>query len=146
MGGARGCSDFVLSTSADGDYRFQFVIDYAAMGALELLLILAGILLFVPAKRLTTIFHSFASALSKPIRSLRRRPSTEPVAAPAEVTPPTKNEARQSRVPDSTGPAVLSVCVLLAALFILLFRDSNAEDKHWAYGALGTLMGFWLKK
>jgi hypothetical protein len=40
---------------------------------------------------------------------------------------------------------LITVPVLFAALFVILSRRYAASEKHWAYGAVGTLLGFWLK-
>ena len=40
---------------------------------------------------------------------------------------------------------ILSVCLLLASLFVILAERYTPADKHWAYGTTGTIVGFWLK-
>ena len=40
---------------------------------------------------------------------------------------------------------VISAVLLIAALFVILTKKYPPQDKHWAYGALGTVVGFWLK-
>lgn len=40
---------------------------------------------------------------------------------------------------------VISAILLAAALFVILTKKYPPQDKHWAYGALGTVVGFWLK-
>jgi hypothetical protein len=44
-----------------------------------------------------------------------------------------------------TAQLVISAVLLTAALFVILTKKYPAADKHWAYGALGTVVGFWLK-
>jgi hypothetical protein len=39
----------------------------------------------------------------------------------------------------------VSIIVLIAALFVVLGRRYMPQEKHWAYGAVGTILGFWLK-
>lgn len=39
----------------------------------------------------------------------------------------------------------VSLVVLGGALYIIISQAYDAKDKHWAYGAVGTLLGFWLK-
>jgi len=41
--------------------------------------------------------------------------------------------------------AGLTVAVLAAGLYIILSRQFSAESEKWAYGAIGALLGFWLK-
>ena len=40
---------------------------------------------------------------------------------------------------------LVSLVFLCAAVFIILSHEYNANDKHWAYGSAGTILGFWLK-
>ena len=42
------------------------------------------------------------------------------------------------------GTAVVSIVVLIAALFVILSRKYADTDKKWAYGAVGTIVGYWL--
>jgi hypothetical protein len=44
-----------------------------------------------------------------------------------------------------TAQLVITGVLLVAALFVILTKKYPAQDKHWAYGALGTVVGFWLK-
>jgi hypothetical protein len=44
------------------------------------------------------------------------------------------------------GSIIISCCVLVTALYIILSHNYAPTEKHWAYGAVGTLMGYWLKK
>jgi hypothetical protein len=37
----------------------------------------------------------------------------------------------------------MSVVLLAASLFVILWRGYAPKDKHWAYGTIGTLIGFW---
>ncbi len=39
----------------------------------------------------------------------------------------------------------ISLIVLIAALFIVISKAYEPADKHWAYGSLGTILGYWLK-
>ena len=40
---------------------------------------------------------------------------------------------------------IVSVALLVAGLFVALSPKYEPRDKHWAYGTIGTLVGFWLK-
>ena len=42
------------------------------------------------------------------------------------------------------GTAVVSIVVLIAALFVILSGKYADADKKWAYGAVGTIVGYWL--
>lgn len=39
----------------------------------------------------------------------------------------------------------LSIVLMSASLYIILSKQYDASDKHWAYGTLGTLVGYWLR-
>ena len=39
---------------------------------------------------------------------------------------------------------VLSIIVLLAALFVILSKRYPEATAKWAYGSLGTILGYWL--
>jgi hypothetical protein len=41
---------------------------------------------------------------------------------------------------------VVSMIVLGGSLYIIMSQHYDPKDKHWAYGSVGTILGFWLKK
>ena len=49
----------------------------------------------------------------------------------------------------SSAPAlmrvVVSLLVLAAALFIILSKQYDGDQQKWAFGAIGTVLGYWLK-
>ena len=49
------------------------------------------------------------------------------------------------RNPRVTMKVVFSAVVLASGVFIILSRQYSPQDKHWAYGSLGTILGYWLK-
>jgi hypothetical protein len=40
---------------------------------------------------------------------------------------------------------VISLVLMVAALLIVLSHAYDSQEKHWAYGTLGTILGFWLR-
>jgi hypothetical protein len=52
-------------------------------------------------------------------------------------------EARDFGVGE-TMRMIVSLSVLGASLFVILAKRYSTADKHWAYGAIGTVVGFWL--
>jgi hypothetical protein len=40
---------------------------------------------------------------------------------------------------------VLSLVVIGAGLYMILSGRYDASNQHWAYGIIGTVVGFWLK-
>ena len=69
------------------------------------------------------------------------------VSGPVEVPspPPPGPEPAVSLSYALGAQLVISAVLLIAALFVILTKRYPAQDKHWAYGALGTVVGFWLK-
>jgi hypothetical protein len=41
---------------------------------------------------------------------------------------------------------VISVFILGSALYVILSGQYQADEQKWAYGMVGTVVGFWLKK
>jgi len=59
--------------------------------------------------------------------------------------------ARPPKSSSVNGKAImqggLTVLVLVTALYVIVIKvDSDAGLKNWAYGVIGTLLGFWLKR
>ena len=48
-------------------------------------------------------------------------------------------------VPRERMQVFLSLGLTVAALYIILSHDYDPKDKHWAYGTVGTVLGFWLR-
>jgi len=48
-------------------------------------------------------------------------------------------------VPTVTRIAITGV-LLCASLFVILSKRYSAQEKHWAYTTVGTILGFWLPK
>ena len=42
-------------------------------------------------------------------------------------------------------PAIVSLIVLLAALYVILSKRYPPKVEHWAYATVGTVLGFWLR-
>jgi hypothetical protein len=40
---------------------------------------------------------------------------------------------------------VVTAVLLAAGLFVILSKRYPPKDKHWAYGVVGTVVGFWLR-
>lgn len=39
--------------------------------------------------------------------------------------------------------AIVTLAILGVALYIILSHGYQAQDKHWGYGAAGTILGYW---
>lgn len=46
--------------------------------------------------------------------------------------------------PNSYMPVVISLILLGSGLWVILSKRYVATDRHWAYGVIGTIVGFWL--
>lgn len=68
-----------------------------------------------------------------------------PVPQQQQLPPPPGPEPASSLSYALSAQLVISAVLLIAALFVILTKRYPAQDKHWAYGALGTVVGFWLK-
>jgi hypothetical protein len=70
------------------------------------------------------------------------RPLGKPTARP-------KAKTTKSDISDYSRlgmQVIVSLVILGGALFIILSERYDPKDKHWAYGSVGTILGFWLKK
>ena len=78
-------------------------------------------------------------------RELAELPSTTlpTPGVPIPAPPPELSSATLGYA--TTAQLVISAVLLAAALFVILTKKYPPQDKHWAYGALGTIVGFWLK-
>ena len=41
---------------------------------------------------------------------------------------------------------VTSLAVLVSALYVILSHSYGDAEQKWAFGAIGTLLGYWLKR
>lgn len=47
--------------------------------------------------------------------------------------------------PRTYMPALISLLILAGALFVVLSQQYAADEQKWAFGSIGTILGFWLK-
>jgi hypothetical protein len=40
---------------------------------------------------------------------------------------------------------IISIALLASGLFVVLSHEYGATEQHWAYGSMGTVVGFWLR-
>jgi hypothetical protein len=59
---------------------------------------------------------------------------------PAETAPPSSPSQTQVLM-----QSVITLVLLLPSLVVIMKKDYDASQKHWAYGTIGTILGFWLK-
>ena len=52
---------------------------------------------------------------------------------------------RMSEMTRLVMQVLVSATILGCAFYIVLSHGYDAQDKHWAYGALGTILGYWMK-
>lgn len=65
-----------------------------------------------------------------------------PKDPPSSVTAPT--EATLS--PRFWVKVVIAAGVLAVALYIILSQNYSAASEKWAYGAIGIILGYWLRQ
>lgn len=44
-----------------------------------------------------------------------------------------------------TMQILVSLAILGCALYIVLSHSYTEQEKHWAYGVIGAILGYWLK-
>jgi hypothetical protein len=54
-------------------------------------------------------------------------------------------ELGPSFAPRDIVQVIITVLLLGSSLYVILSRKYSAQDQNWAYGTVGTLLGFWLK-
>jgi hypothetical protein len=65
---------------------------------------------------------------------------------PAQMIDLLKNQHEQSIERIRLVVAILlSFVVLTAALYVILLEKHSNESQKWAFGAVGTIIGYWLK-
>jgi len=42
-------------------------------------------------------------------------------------------------------PIIVTLGIVAAALYIILSHEYDQDSLKWAYGSLGTVVGYWLK-
>lgn len=42
-------------------------------------------------------------------------------------------------------PIIVSIAVLASSLFIILSKGYEGDEQKWAFGIVGTILGYWLK-
>jgi len=59
---------------------------------------------------------------------------------------PTYDSAPLELASDVTSlmPTIISVVLLAASLWVILTKKYQPTDRHWAYGIVGTIIGYWL--
>ena len=74
------------------------------------------------------------------------------IAPAAESRMKPKDKSSQSEKPAGTPSIIrttmqvaISVVLLGAALVIIFQNQSNSDAQKWAFGMIGTIVGFWLK-
>ena len=76
----------------------------------------------------------------------------------SQYSPPEVRRQVESQLPDdaafpdaafpdakTTMQLVVSIVMLACGIFIILSRRYGPKDTHWAYGIIGTIVGYWLR-
>lgn len=57
------------------------------------------------------------------------------------------HEKHYSPIVDVWMPVILSILVLISALYVILSKDMYPDaQQKWAFGAVGTILGYWFKR
>lgn len=61
--------------------------------------------------------------------------------------PPINSKTRSKNLSEEWMPVFLSIMVITSALYVILMNEvyDDAQQK-WAFGAVGSILGYWLKK
>jgi hypothetical protein len=70
-----------------------------------------------------------------------------PKVGPPEVapTPALPAVAAPSTPMRQWTQGMISAALTVSALFVILSTKYGPKDKHWAYGIIGTIVGFWFR-
>lgn len=69
----------------------------------------------------------------------------EPAITGAEERDIKRNQS-MARAGHNWMPVVISLLILLAALYVILSNNSYGDaQQKWAYGVIGTILGYWFK-
>jgi hypothetical protein len=63
---------------------------------------------------------------------------------PIPVVSPWQNTISISEKTKLVMSSVVTLLVLLSSLYVILAKKYTDADKKWAYGAIGTILGYWL--
>ena len=63
--------------------------------------------------------------MSCPAQASKKKPQTDPIVVGMQI--------------------LVSVALLGAALYVILSKQYASDDAKWAYGIVGTIIGYWLK-
>jgi hypothetical protein len=93
-----------------------------------------------PALVIVTVLVTAAALIA--YRVLAARSATP---ATGEVRPlPDAPSVRAFNI-KTTMMVLVSVAVLASSLYIVLSDQYDSESQKWAFGVIGTLLGFWLR-
>lgn len=107
-----------------------------------------GLVDFIGAPFERPILFGFILGLVALLYYARQRPwlSGEVGVLPPPVPPgPLSSPRMMLTIPPEAMIAFLTFVLLVASLFVILSKQYDAADKHWAYGTVGTLIGYWLR-
>jgi hypothetical protein len=61
------------------------------------------------------------------------------------LTSQTPAETASASQPQFLMQSVITLVLLLPSLVVIMKKNYDPSQKHWAYGTIGTIVGFWLK-
>jgi len=87
----------------------------------------------------TTVAVTAAGLIGYRILKKRRTQLLLGSGTPETVAAPSTTDARTIMM------IAVSVLVLCSSLFIILSKGYDLESQKWAFGVVGTIVGFWLR-
>lgn len=84
-------------------------------------------------------------AVDDPLRG-RTRGATGRVAAAKEAERRAAEDllTRRRKLATLVMSIVVSVCALGGSLYLILSKSYGSEEEKWAFGTIGTILGYWL--
>lgn len=107
----------------------------------------ALIVLAVRSARLRTLLLvvKFGGDLSVPLHALNLNVDSSKLNAPQRAAL-VADIARRQEVLHTYVRIGISLLIILSALFVVLSQSYGDAEQKWAFGSIGTVLGYWLKK
>jgi hypothetical protein len=99
------------------------------------------------------VYRDLSGARDETKEPLRRHDTPTTLRSPARSAPAPKATASAALVWNRKDilnhrvimQIVFSLALFSASLFVVLAARYDQSSKHWAFGSIGTIIGFWLK-
>lgn len=97
-----------------------------------------------PSISTTSVFLVLGALLVLGLNVLLRRPAAPSAPDSRGLLAGARRTRRDHAALVRIGmPALLSLVVIAAALYVILSKGYAAADEKWAFGAVGSILGYW---